>query len=113
MKKLLMLLLIAGHALGGDLRKGEVVTVKADSFWFPERQDLVTYSRVADRINSDARAAYEEALCGTRTCWQFGSAQRVRVLLYDRSYGIAWVEIIGGGSKNHFDFYIDAKDIQK
>ena len=46
-----LLVVFAGHALGGDLKKGDILTVKAGSLWFQTAGGLLVYQRFGTEIS--------------------------------------------------------------
>ena len=113
-KQILTLLVVfAGHALGGDLKKGDILNVNAGSLWFQTSGGLSVYQRFATEISPEVLAKYREVVLQCREAWEFTAVQTVRVLFYnDPLDHQVWVEMLGHGSKKGTDWYIDTKDIQ-
>jgi len=58
-KQILTLLVVfAGHALGGDLKKGDILNVNAGSLWFQTSGGLSVYQRFATEISPEVLAKY-------------------------------------------------------
>jgi hypothetical protein len=56
-KQILTLLVVfAGHALGGDLKKGDILNVNAGSLWFQTSGGLSVYQRFATEISPEVLA---------------------------------------------------------
>jgi hypothetical protein len=113
-KQILTLLVVfAGHALGGDLKKGDILNVNAGSLWFQTSGGLSVYQRFATEISPQVLAKYREVVLQCREAWEFTAVQKVKVLFYNDPLGHqVQVEMLGPGSKKGTDWYIDTKDIQ-
>jgi hypothetical protein len=99
--------------LGGDLKKGDILNVKAGSLWFQTPESLSVYQRFAAEISPEVLTKYREVVLQCREAWEFGAVQKVKVLFYnDPLDHQVWVEMLGSGSKKGSDWYIDTKDIQ-
>jgi hypothetical protein len=62
---LALLILFAGHALGSDLKKGDILNVKAGSLWFQTPESISVFQRFAAEISPDV------ALYLNRRLWPF------------------------------------------
>ena len=108
-----LLIIFAGHALAGDLKKGDILSVKEGSLWFQTSGGLSVYQRFAAEISPEVLAKYREVVLQCREAWEFTTVQKVKVLFYnDPLDHQVWVEMLGSGSKKGSDWYIDTKDIQ-
>ena len=76
----IVLAALATACLAGEIRKGAIVQVKADSIWFEEVEKLARWQALKKNGDAKAFAAYQEEALRQRDAWQFIKPLTVKVL---------------------------------
>jgi hypothetical protein len=74
--------LVASHATSnaGEIHKGAVMQVKANSIWFQDTAMLTHWQQLKKNGDAAALEAYEHKVLGNRDAWQFILPINVRIL---------------------------------
>jgi hypothetical protein len=110
MRPLLSLLLMAalnGSAFAGDITKGAAMQVKPNSIWFQDNGQLAQWQKLKQAGNSQALAAYEKKVLGSRDAWQFTYQLDVKVLDYTPAQHRVSVEMTTDGRMKGTDWVLD------
>ena len=93
----IVLAALATACLAGEIRKGAIVQVKADSIWFEEAEKLARWQALKKNGDAKALAAYQEKALRQSNAWQFIKPLTVKVLAVTPKANRAEVEMMTEG----------------
>lgn len=76
----IVLVALATACLAGEVRKGAIMQVKADSIWFQDAAKFARWQALKKGADAKALAAYQEEALQQRDAWQFTKPLAVKIL---------------------------------
>lgn len=105
--------MIAGNVSASELHAGASATVKANTVWFQDAEQLAGWQTLHDGGDTAALATYEEELLSERDAWRFTNPLAVKILSIDAATHQANVEMTAPGRMLGTTWFVDDGAIEE
>src|SRR5689334_21724552 len=80
---LVLLVALSSTSFGKDIRRGNIMQVKANSVWFQDEANLTHWQQLKKSGDTAALASFQEQVLSQRDAWQFVTPLTVKILRYE------------------------------
>jgi len=101
-----LLLLLSGPTHAAEIRRGAIMTVKANSIWFEEATQLDEWQQ-KKAGDASAFAEYQERRLHAREAWQFINPLKVKIIGHNPKKHRVYVEMLGKGRFEGAEWFVD------
>jgi hypothetical protein len=105
---LLVLAASISGSLAGEIRKGAIMQVKADSIWFQDGAKLTHWQKLKKSGQPAALASYQDRVLARREAWQFSGPLTVKILSPQPAANRVRVEMTTEGRLRGSKWLLDA-----